>query len=380
MVIRFAESLAEIYQYIHEIHREIEARQEEGKQKESKELNRPILWFRGHAVASYNLDPNIFRKADYQYNGNLTYSNNHLREDYRFQSFMARNFDNIDYKMPQYVIEWQEVMQHFFTKTRLMDWSESMTVALEFALESFITPVKDKEISERCKAAEPVIWILQPDMLNEQVYKSFAGDRNLISKAIRWEKGSIMGNSAEVYKFASEIMNELAKEEKKGTYYDIKMKNEKNLNRIISLSALEMERDAYKGRELEALRNFEVNPFFYLLLRYYSDGIPVELGKLPPVAVIHPYHSQRIKMQRGVFTVFPYYIPDAQMDKVKAKTKEKNYPSFGMEYMKQCIPYLYQIRIVNPERVAEELMMTGAKRGNLYPEMQNVSLDMENVV
>ena len=368
MVTRYAESLAEIYQCLHEICSGMEM--QDGK--------RPLLWFRGHAIASYNLDPNIFRKADYQYNETMTYSNNHLRENYRFQSFMARNFDNIDYKMPQYVIEWQEVMQHFFTKTRLMDWSESLTVALEFALESFITPVKDREIAERCQKAEPIIWILRPDMLNEQVYKSFLKNNELIYKAIQQERVTILRSAEEAKNFAVEIMEELQREEEKGTYYDIKTESEQNLNRIIGLSALEVERNAYKGKEMEALRGFEINPFFYLLLRYYSDGVPVDLGKLPPLAVIHPYHSQRIKIQKGVFTVFPYYIPDEKMNKVKAYVGE--YPSFGMEYMEQCIPYLQKIRIVNPERVAEELMLTGAKRGNLYPDMQNVSLDIENVV
>lgn len=368
MVTRYAESLAEIYQCLHEICRDMDV---QGR-------NRPLLWFRGHAVASYNLDPNIFRKADYQYNGTETYSNNHLRENYRFQNFMARNFDNIDSKMPQYVIEWQEVMQHFFTKTRLMDWSESLTVALEFALESFITPVKDREISERCQIAEPIIWILRPDMLNEQVYKSFSGNSDLIYKAIQQERTAFLQSTEEIQEFAKAIMKELQNEEKDGTYYDIKTDNEQNLNRIIGLSALEVERNAYKGKEMEALKGFEINPFFYLLLRYYSDGVPVNLGKLPPLAIIHPYHSQRIKIQKGVFTVFPYYLPDEKMKKVWVQTGK--YPSFGMEYMEQCIPCLQKIRIVNPERVAEELMLTGAKRGNLYPDMQNVSLDMENVV
>lgn len=366
MMTRYAESLAEIYQCVEEM------------RKDMKNSKRPLLWFRGHAIASYNLDPNIFRKADYQYNKIKTYSNNHLRENYRFQSFMARNFDNIDYKMPQFVIEWQEVMQHFFAKTRLMDWSESLTVALEFALESFITPVKDREISERCQKAEPVVWILQPDMLNEQVYKSFLNDRGLIYNAIQPERVVFLKNKRQIRSFVTEIYNELKAEETRGTYYDIKIEGEQNLNRIIGLSALEVERNAYKGKEMEALKRFEMNPFFYLLLRYYSDGVPVDLGKLPPLAIIHPYHSQRIKMQKGVFTVFPYYIPDDKMEKVKECTGE--YPSFGMEYMEQCIPYLRKIQIVNPEKVAEELMVTGAKRGNLYPDMQNISLDMENVV
>lgn len=368
MVTRYAESLAEIYQCLDEIRNRMER---DGRK-------RPLLWFRGHAVASYNLDPNIFRKADYQYNDSLTYSNNHLREDYRFQSFMARNFDRIDYKMPQYVIEWQEVMQHFFTKTRLMDWSESLTVALEFALESFLNPVKDKEVSERCKTEDPIIWILQPDILNRKVYEAFAEDSGLIRKAIQQERAAFSRSDVEMSELAEKIREELEREKGNGTYYNLKGKNEQNLNRIIGLSALEVEREAYKGKEMNVLKSFEINPFFYLLLRYYSDGLPVDLGKLPPLAVIHPYHSERIKIQRGVFTVFPYYIPDEKMNKVKAKTGE--YPSFGMEYMDQCSPYLWKIRIVNPEKVAEELMMTGARRGNLYPDMQNSSLDMENVV
>lgn len=369
MEIRYAESLEEIYHHIHEIDKGIINPCDSGK---------TIFWFRGHAAASYHLDPNIFREAVYKYNENLTYSNNHLREDYRFQSFMARNFDNIDYKMPQYVIEWQEVMQHHFAKTRLMDWSESLTVALEFALESFLHPIKDEEIKRRRKMADPVIWMLRPNILNGEVYQSFIKHPQLVSKAMPLRE-TIMGKTIwERQRLTEKIVAELKKEENSGIYYDIKDAKEQNLNRIVGLSALEMEREAYKGRELEAVENFEINPFFYLLLRYYSDGLPVELGKLPPLAVIHPYHSQRIRTQKGVFTVFPYYIPDKSMEDIKAVTG--SYPSFGMEYMPQCFGCLYQIHIVDPERVARELMMTGAKRANLYPDMQNISLDMENTV
>lgn len=359
---RYAESLSEIYQHIQSIRNETQRDTED----------RPMMWFRGHAKSSFHLEPNIFRGADYQYNSTKSYSNNHLREEYRFQSFMSRNYDSMSYHMPQYVIEWQEVMQHFFTKTRLMDWSESLTVALEFALESFITPVKDLEIEQRCRTADPAIWILQPTKLNKEVYKAFSnGNRELIYNALG-EKSNF------AKKLAEDIMKELAKEEKNGIYYNIKETQEKNMNAMIGLSSLEIIRDAYKGRELEALRNFEMNPFFFLLLRYYSDGIPVKLGEIPPLAIIHPYHSERIKMQKGVFTVFPYYIPDKKMDVVKKHTA--SYPAMGMEYMPKCIPCLHCIRILNPQKVAEELMITGAKRGNLYPDMQIISQDMENAI
>lgn len=377
---RYADSLSEVYEHIYEINLEITdkvKKRDKSGEGTKNGIKRPLLWFRGHTFSFYNLDPNIFRKADYNYNQSLTYSNNHLREDYRFQSFMARNYDNIDYKMPQFVIEWQEVMQHFGAKTRLMDWSESLVVALEFALEPFINPVKDHEVSERRRKADPVIWILQPCELNEQVYKAFIREQELIYKALKQEKG-FTGDDNSLRELAGIILNELDGKEKEGIYYNIRKDEERNMNGIIGLSALELMRGAYRGKELEALSGFEINPYFYLLLRYYSDGVPVELGKLPPLASIHPYHSQRIKLQKGVFTVFPYYIPDKMMKQVKEVDEE--YPSFGMEYMEQCIPYLQKIRITDPQRVADELMMTGAKRANLYPEMQNVSSDMENAI
>ncbi len=359
---RYAGSLAEIYQHVQCIRKEIQKNADE----------RPLMWFRGHSRAAFHLEPSIFRDADYQYNDTQRYSNNHLREEYRFQSFMSRNYDNLNYQMPQFVIEWQEVMQHFFTKTRLMDWSESLTVALEFALESFITPVKDLEVTERCRIAEPVIWILEPATLNKEVYGAFChGTVELICN-------SLGEKNVPNLKLAKNILNELQKEEKSGIYYNIKKVQEKNMNAMIGLSALEIIRRSYKGKELEALKNFEMNPFFFLLLRYYSDGLPVKLGEIPPLAIIHPYHSERIKMQRGVFTVFPYYVPNVQMRKVKARTR--SYPPIGMEYMPRCIPHLHCIHILNPRKVAEELMMTGARRGNLYPDMQIVSQDMENAI
>ena len=361
---RYAESLSEIYHHIKSIETEIQ--QEEGDKS-------PIMWFRGNARSFFSLEPSIFRGTKYQYNDGMTYSNNHLREEYRFQSFMSRNYDNVDYRMPQTVIEWQEVMQHFFTKTRLMDWSESLTVALEFALESFITPVKDLEIKEKCRVADPVIWILQPVKLNKTVYDSFVKqeeDREgLIRKALEAEGAESL---------AKDIWRELEKEAKSGIYYNMADEQDKNMNTMIGLSALEMIRKSYKGHMKEALRTFEMNPFFYLLLRYYSDGVPVEMGKLPPLAIIHPYHSQRIKIQKGVFTVFPYYIPDVQMRRIEKISG--SYPFGGMEYIPQCMPCLHRIQIMNPQRVAKELMQTGARRGNLYPDMQSISQDMENVV
>lgn len=357
--VRYAESLSQVYNQIESIAEEI---------RKQKTQERPLLWFRGHLNTKFNLEPSIFRGTEYYFNENRTYSNNHLREEYRFQSFMSRNFDNVTERLPQSIIEWQEIMQHFFTKTRLMDWSESLTVALEFALEAFITPEKNLEIEERRKKLTPAIWILQPDALNMKVYDSFLQNNNdLIKRALDdFPKKDIL---------AEKLKKELR--DHKDIYVDLNDTNERNMNVLVSLSALEYTRNTYAYRKELALEKLEINPFFYLLLRYYSDGIPVELDKLPPLAIIHPYHSQRIKMQRGVFTVFPYYIPDEIT--IKLKKFAGTYP-ISMEYMDKCIPILYKIQIENPQRIAEELILTGAKRGSLYPDMENISKDIENVV
>lgn len=359
--IRYAECLEEIYFHINSIYNEVKTETQE----------EPLFWFRGHSKASYNLEPSLFRNADYKYNDSRTYSNNHLREEYRFQNFMARNYDNVDYRMPQFMIEWLEVMQHYFSKTRLMDWSESLTIALEFALESFITPVKDLEVKERNRTAEPIIWILQPARLNKKVYHSFINnDKKLIDDALY-----IVDEKKDI---SERIWKELKKDNSYHIYCDIDMEDDRNMNAMISLSSLEMIRNAYRGREMEALKKFEMNPFFFLLLRYYSDGLPVEWGQIPPLAIIHPYHSQRIKNQRGVFTVFPHYEPNKLMKVLNEKGNTKL--SIGMEYMPECKSCLHAIQIMNPQRVADELRITGAKRGNLYPDMQIISQDLENVI
>lgn len=62
------------------------------------------------------------------------------------------------------------------------------------------------------------------------------------------------------------------------------------------------------------------------------------------------------------------------------KYSKSKFSVFCSGIIRMVFLWNYQICIVDPERVAKELMMTGAKRGNLYPDMQNISLDMENGV
>ena len=55
------------------------------------------------------------------------------------------------------------------------------------------------------------------------------------------------------------------------------------------------------------LQDQEIPMMYYFLIKIYSMGYILKDRVLPPLCVVHPYHSERIKAQRGFFSVFPHY-------------------------------------------------------------------------
>ncbi len=258
-------------------------------------------------------------------------------------------------------------MQHFFSKTRLMDWSESLFSALEFSMEGFLIPYKNLDILNKRRKMQPVLWILQPNQLNEKVYDTLSetNDYPILKKVLPKMKPSdinFIGNSLK---------------QNKDIYFKLKDKKEQNLSNIVSITALEDLKRSYLGREKEALLNMEFNPFFYILLRIYADGVPIDYGTVPPLAIIHPYHSQRIQAQKGVFTVSPYYIPNAMAKKIMGMNTGFN--PMAMEYTPQCQDCLFEIQLTNPGKIAEQMRKIGHKSSDLYPDAQRTAQDMENM-
>lgn len=319
-----------------------------------------FLWFRGHeqTASYYYLEPNIYRnisigKEKNNINTQNTYGTLWLKEDYRYQHFAARNYDKIQH-IPESMIEWQEVMQHYFSKTRLMDWSESATVALTFALEAYINPVEDHEILYKRRNNSPVLWVLNPIRLNNIVYNCFKNNSLLITRAMTGIKS------------VKEIISEIAQHEE--WYFSLEHAGNVGVNGLVSLSGLEFLRRSYGESLIQAVETRSFNPFFYLLLRYYSDGLGVRVKDLAPLAIIHPYHSERIHEQRGAFTVFPYYNDTVE--------KGRCCP-FAMEFMPLCKSCLEKIVILDANETTKQLKEIGIKRSQLYPEMEIVTKDFE---
>lgn len=125
------------------------------------------------------------------------------------------------------------------------------------------------------------------------------------------------------------------------------------------------------------LEHLEFNPFFYLCLRLYADALPVEVHTgdniLPPLAILHQYQSERIRAQRGAFAIFPNY----SLDQSAKKYKNLGYDCRMLENQSYIADCLYEIRILNPNQVARDLLYSGERRTELYPENEYYVHTME---
>lgn len=113
--------------------------------KNIKEKNR-ILWFRGHSKSSYELKSSLFRQNIKEI-GKLL-SNERTRYNY------FKNLGFYTHKKSDWDLLY--TMQHYKSRTRLLDWTESFSTALYFAY------------SEWEKGKPITVWVLKPLALNDK--------------------------------------------------------------------------------------------------------------------------------------------------------------------------------------------------------------------
>jgi FRG domain len=100
-------------------------------------------WYRGTKTPEYKLLPKLFRDPSLK-----------KREGYISVEFRRRARPHLqDVRTP---FEWLCAMQHYGFPTRLLDWSESLAVALYFTVRPIGTDLK-----------APTIWVLDPFLLHD---------------------------------------------------------------------------------------------------------------------------------------------------------------------------------------------------------------------
>lgn len=325
-------------------------------------MHPPILWFRGQSNAKYSLIPSLLRTTANAEKESGNYTKLHYAEEIRTQHYMAKNYHLLDQE-PSSRVEWLEVMQHHQVNTRVLDWSESSLHSLLFALEPFFNGEKFKEES-RMNCA-PCVWVLRPGNLNKKIMEHLNKDVSL-QQSLLYDLNADKKEKVEIL----EKIKEYGQVDK----YSETMET-KHIDYIFNLSSINDELMHNRTRIKELLiKGDAINPFYYLLSRVYSDGYVLENRTLPPLCVVHPYHSERIKAQKGVFTVFPFYKEHPQDIYIRSNNLNPD----AMEYNAMASDCLCQILIKNPQKVALQMLQNGLNDSWLYPEMPVVSSEIEN--
>ena len=107
------------------------------------------------------------------------------------------------------------------------------------------------------------------------------------------------------------------------------------------------------------------------LIKVHEDLLRAKLCDSIPLPVLAPHTNDRIHAQSGVFTIFP--IEKRYPEKMWGKKEEYYY----LETLPDANEFLFQLIILDPKRVSNQLKQLGFKLSMFFPEIPNVSSEIE---
>ncbi len=336
-----------------------------------------LLWFRGQEQP-FPLVAELLRNSLGRYDELPTL------EEQRFQNFFSKTDRHISTN-PQDRNEWLEVMQHYSCGTRLLDWTESLPVALFFALKSFL---KDKDNLDAASkdVSLPCIYVLRPQYLNDLVFRTLIfqhkdGRYKYIEQALLFLDKRFTKRGSRSSYYAKSIGDFL--KENRNRFFETASDYDQATTCLFSLPIIEK---TYGGRFTSALQDWadtisnsasptiseyaeeqfenivvrQFNPLFFLLSHYYTNWqeVPLVSKVLPHFASVTPYHSERIERQRGCFTVAPRY-------------PKFDYPFCALEKLPYAERFLARIILTNPIRIASDVYSIGTRSYETLPDLEN---------
>lgn len=326
-----------------------------------------ILWYRGHEDIEFKLVPTLYRdkKADFIDDIN-TYNSLHMAENIRIQQYYARNHPFIRENGVN-TTEWLGMAQHYGIKTRFLDWSTSAIHSLIFALEKYF------DEPDYVQSGIPCVWILRPQRLNRIITEHIVDEilsGGLLDKLL----SHYFRDSKKRSEIETTIKDTISKcNGKLNVFLESNPENKwGHLDYIYNLSYFDRLLGSAKNNPEVYFSMDNMNPIYFILAMIYREGFCCDdkLIDMTPLAVIHPLNSDRIKEQRGVFTVFPF--PSKDLDDGSGSLEYMR-----MEFNPDIKGTLCKVCIMNPKRIYKELRTLGIHKNWLYFEHNQISSEIE---
>lgn len=355
-----------IHQYkVYHFYQYLEVIKHIGETKTKNASVPSVLWSRGHRKQSWNLRPTLLRDVKLNSIDKVdNASGRAMAEELRKQHYIAKNFHFLE-KEPKTNMEWYEVMQHHGVKTRLLDWSESELHSLVFALECFFDN-QQYRLEDRINSS-PCVWILEPVDWNIKVFEMIIKNKDIIDACVDCLEGVGEANK----KIIKTRMLKLCE------IFDkyISASAVEHLKGIFNLSSIIENFQGIQSWELASLlKNGEMYYcLFFILLNIYAGCRQQKINEILPLSIVESYHSERIRAQKGAFTIFPYYEEDSTFE----SAMNMGISLDSMEYMYNANHLLHKIILCNPDEIAFEVMNAGINVSWLYPEMPVVANAIE---